>query len=193
MNQDPTAPTAAIRQTSAYADAVLAAHQCQRQSNDCGPFSAMMVIHALAGQSLDPLDLARQLDRPRPRAILGLLPLVRRWPRSATFPWGMVDLLHEHGLDACWRVLALEHELRAGLRRGQLQIPIVGAWRPKPWAHYMVLLAHDPERGWGFADPASERHELAWRADAKFSSQWRNFGRVVIQVQRARGGRVAPH
>jgi hypothetical protein len=183
MHHDLTPQVSAVTLTSAHADVVLACHQSQRRSNDCGPFSATMVINALTGYHLDPVDLAREMDKPRRRAILGLLSLVRRWPRSATFPWGMVDVLNGHGLDACWRVLALEHELRAGLRRGQLQIPIVGQWRPKPWAHYMVLLASDPERGWGFADPASDKGELAWRDAAKFASQWRNFGRVVIQVQ----------
>jgi hypothetical protein len=183
MNKNPTASIGTVCLTSTHADAVLATHQCQQKSNDCGPFSAMMVINALTGRTLDPITLARRMDKPRRRAVCGLLPLVRRWPGSATFPWGMVDILREHGLAASWRVLARPADLRAGLDRGELAIPIVGQWRPKPWAHYMVLLAHDPERGWGFADPASPNNALSWRSEAKFASQWRNYGRVVIAVR----------
>lgn len=168
--------------TSAHCDAVLAQHRCQERSNDCGPFCAAMVIHALTGRALDPVALARAMDRPRAGGFLGILPLVRRWPGSATFPWGMVDLFRQHGLAARWTFRGRAGDLRAGLGEGKLYIPVTGAYRPRPWAHYMVLLAHDPERGWGFADPASPEARLSWRSEAAFAERWGNYGRLVIEV-----------
>jgi len=182
MRQSPTTSPPPGFVTSTYCEAVLACHQFQRHSNDCGPFCAAMVIGALTGRRLDPVALAREMDRPRRRAILGVLPLVRRWPGSATFPWGMVDVLREHGLRARWRALAGADTLRAGLDAGHLFIPIIGAIRPKPWAHYLVLLAHDPARGWGFADPESREGVLSWRTDERFARRWRTYGRQVIEV-----------
>lgn len=168
--------------SSAHCDAVLARHRCQEKSSDCGPFCATMVINALTPDKLDPIALAREMDHPRWRAIAGIFPLVRRVPGSATFPWGMVDVLRQHGLNARWRALATVDQLRAGLDRGHVFIPIVGLLRPRPWAHYMVLLAHDPARGWGFADPESRSNHISWRTPEKFERQWGTYGRLIIEV-----------
>ncbi|MCE7937988.1 MAG: hypothetical protein DYG90_05200 [Chloroflexi bacterium CFX6] len=183
MDMPATARTAPAVTASAYCDAILARHRCQERSNDCGPFCAAMVINALTPYDVDPVDLGRAMARPRWGAMLGVLPLVRRVPGSATFPWGMVDVLRAHGLNARWRVLGTRAGLARGLAAGHVFIPIVGALRPRPWAHYMVLLAHDPVQGWGFADPESRHGRLSWRSDATFARQWGTYGRITVEVR----------
>lgn len=185
MDNPPAASTAlsAVSTASAYCDAILARHQCQERSNDCGPFCAAMVINALTPYRVDPVALGRAMARPRWGAVLGVLPVIRRVPGSATFPWGMVDVLRAHGLNARWRALGTREDIKRDLARGHVFIPIVGAYRPRPWAHYMVLLAHDPVHGWGFADPETRHGRLSWRPDAKFARQWGAYGRIVIEVR----------
>ncbi len=168
--------------TSAHAESVLACRRQQTHPNDCGPFAAAAIIQALTGRPVVAEELAAALDRPRRRGLWGILPLVRRLPRYATFPWGVADALRQHGLQAGWRFGMEAEDLIERLARGELLVPIVGAWRPKPWAHYMVLLAHNPGRGWGFADPASPHQALRWYADADFRDAWSAMGRMAVTI-----------
>jgi hypothetical protein len=168
--------------TSAHAEPVLACHRQQTHPNDCGPFAAAMIITGLTGRPVVAEELAKSLDRPRRAGPFGLLPFVRRVPRQATFPWGLVDLLREAGVPAVWRMGLSPEALIARLGEGQVIVTIVGSWRWKPWAHYMVLLAHNPGLGWGFADPASRHSSLRWMDDESFDKRWRAMGRMAVLV-----------
>lgn len=178
--------------TSAHLDAVLSRHRHQRGANDCGPFSAAMVIGALDDAVIDPVALAREMDRPRRGGPLGLVPMIRRVPDNATFPWGMADVLRAHGLDARSRIGMRAGELADLLDEGHLIIPIVGSWRWRPWAHYMVLLARNPARGWGFADPDRSSATLLWWDDALFARRWRAFANTAVVVRRSGAARESP-
>jgi hypothetical protein len=167
-----------IGTTSDHMSAILAAHQCQGRTNDCGPFAAAIVINALTGREVSGARLARRMDRPVWR---GVRPIVRRLPRHATFPWGMVDVLRDHGLDASWRFGAAAGGLLRSVDAGAIVLPVVGSWRPR-WAHYMVLLAYHRDRGWAFADPQHRNGALVWRTDAVFRRQWRAYGHTVVEV-----------
>lgn len=173
--------------TSCLVPALLGAHQPQGDSNDCGPFAVAMALGALLGpgRAATPDALARAMDRPRWGGLLGILPLVRRIPRSATFPWGLADAAREAGLVARWRPLAGTDHLLAALVRGEAPLVYVGGWRPRPWGHVAVLAAWDPERGWGFADSLSPRAEIVWRPDAVFRRQWRALGRQLVVLRPA--------
>ena len=166
--------------TSTHLDAVLSRHRHQRGANDCGPFSAAMVIGALGDSVVDHVDLAREMDRPRGSGPWGLIPLIRRVPDNATFPWGMADILRSHGLDAHSRMGMHADELAGLLDEGNLIIPIVGSWRWRPWAHYIVLLARNPAHGWGFADPDRRSATLLWWDDAQFRRRWRAFANTAV-------------
>lgn len=168
--------------TSAHAEPVLACHRQQTHPNDCGAFAAAMIITGLTGRPVVAEDLAKALDRPRRAGPFGLLPFVRRVPRQATFPWGVVDLLREQGLAARWRLGLAPEDLIAHLAAGGMVATIIGSWSWKPWAHYMVLLAHNPDRGWGFADPASRHASLRWMEDEEFEARWRAMGRMAVLV-----------
>ena len=177
--------------TSSHAEAVLACRRQQTHPNDCGPFAAAAVITGLTGQQIVAEELAQALDRPRGRGLWGLLPLVRRVPRFATFPWGVVDALRLHGLEARWQAGMSPEDLVEHLAEGDLLVPIIGRWLPKPWAHYMVLLAHNPAIGWGFADPASRYDSLRWYPAEDFLPKWRNMGRMAVIISTAERDRAA--
>ncbi len=171
---------------SPHAEAILAAHCYQGASNDCAPFAAAMVLNGVLGADVDPIGLARELDRPRPRGLAGLLPLFRRVPRSATFPWGVVDALREHGrhsdaaIEVGWRVLAGPDALLAGLARGELLLPYVGGFRPRPWGHVVVLIGWDAKLGWGVADPQRPTDEIFWIPDELFRKRRRAMAGLVV-------------
>jgi hypothetical protein len=164
---------------SPHAAAILAAHQFQGRSNDCGPFTAAMLVNGLRGQALNARQLARALDRPRWH---GLRPVVRRVPGWATFPWGVVDALRTYGLSARWRPLARMADLPAVLARGDVPVVILGSWAVPPWAHFLTVLAYHPRYGCGVVDPALPAGELVWRSRAVFERQWRAMGRILITV-----------
>jgi hypothetical protein len=161
-------------------------HQFQAQTNDCAPFTTAMVVNSLQGKNLTGAQLAQEMNRPRLR--VGLVPIVvRRIPNWATFPWGIADALQQHGVRARWRAFARETDLLRALEENRVAMPIIGeplrwhAGRPQPWAHVKPLIAFDPARGWGFADPAS-RQPLSWQDAAEFERLWRNMWRLLVET-----------
>ncbi len=177
---------------SPHARRVLAAHQYQGRTNDCGPFAAAMILNALTGSRLDGGTLAREMDLPRRS---GVLPILRRIPGHATFPWGLVDILRARGLYAWWKAMSRERDLRSCLVAGCLAVPIIGSWRHR-WAHYAVLVAWQPGLGYGFADPGRGGGAVVWIRSAEFARRWTSFGRTAVYVRLARpgepGGSVSP-
>jgi hypothetical protein len=162
--------------SSTHAAQLLAALQYQGQSNDCGPFTTATVLNALQGSHIDAKTLAQQMDRPVWR---GPLFLVRRVPNWATFPWGIVDVLRQHGLEAHWRIFTPQQRLLEGLSRGDILMPMIGAWQPL-WAHVMTLVAWDPVRGWGFANTQYSHHNIHWVPDQTFQRQWRALAHLLV-------------
>jgi hypothetical protein len=153
--------------------------QYQGVSNDCGPTTTAMVINSLKKTNLDGNKLAEEMNKPRRN---GLFPVIRRIPNWATFPWGMVDVFREYGLDASWRFRCTTQDLKDGLSQGKVLMPIVGSWKPL-WAHVMTLLACTPNNHWGFANTQHDHHELYWVRDEIFQHQWRAMGQLVVEVK----------
>jgi hypothetical protein len=158
---------------------ILAHHVPQGRSNDCGPYSAAMLINTLCSQKVDPSNLARELDHIR---WIGPLPFVRRIPNWATFPWGVADALRLRGIPAHWRPFGSPAALVRTLHSGSIPIVFIGSFKPM-WGHVMVLLARDPIRGWGFSDPAWPSPELHWLPDSTFLSQWRTYANSWVEVK----------
>jgi len=157
---------------------VLAVHQHQGLRNDCAPIATAMAANALAGLGVDGFELAEQLNHVRWR---GLWPVIRRIPNWATFPWGVVDALRDLGIRARWRLFKDKAWLLDRLDTDEVLITITGSLRPL-WAHMMVLLAYDDQRGYGFANPAFPEALLYWLPAAQFEQRWRAFGRMAIEV-----------
>jgi hypothetical protein len=164
------------RVISPHAAAVLHHHAFQGDTNDCGPCCAAMVMGAASQRVVAAAALARQMDRPVWR---GPWPMVRRVPRSATFPWGIVDALAASGIPACWRLGGSVEALRGALLRGHLPLLVIGNWRPF-WIHWVILLGWDPRRGWGVADPSIAEAKIEWRCQAQFERWWQAFGRIQV-------------
>ncbi len=163
---------------SPHARSLLDALQCQGEANNCGPFSVTTVINALKNLHLEGVVLAQEMNRPVWR---GILYVVRRIPDSATFPWGMVDMLRRYGLGARWRLLGNEQRLLQGLEEGRVLLPIIGSWKPLA-AHVMALVAWDQEQGWGFANTQYDHHDIHWVPDEEFRKKWKAMGKLVIEV-----------
>lgn len=164
---------------SRHTDIVLSALQWQGQTNNCGPFTTATVLKAVKGIDINGSQLADLMNKP---VLRGWRLVIRRVPNSATFPWGMVDVLRENGLNARWQLFAREEHLHQGLEQGRLLMPIIGTWKPL-WAHVMTLLTWDSERGWGFANTAHNQRSLYWMPETDFRRKWRAMGRLLIQVK----------
>ncbi len=164
---------------SSHANAILDALQWQGRRNDCGPYATATVVNALCKTDLDGSRLAIEMNHP---AWHGILPVIRRVPNWATFPWGMVDIMKRHGLNASWRILGNAEGLIQGLRQGDVLMPITGEWWPL-WAHVMTLLAWDEHQGWGFANTQSPDRRLFWLDDATFQKRWNALGRLVVEIR----------
>jgi hypothetical protein len=88
-------------------------------------------------------------------------------------------VLREHGLEAHWRIFTPQRRLFEGLARGDILMPMIGAWKPL-WAHVMTLIAWDPARGWGFANTQYSHHNIYWVPDQTFQREWRALGHLMV-------------
>ncbi len=156
-------------------------HAYQGQSNDCGPCSVAIAANALLGQAaVDPQALAREMDARG---------LPERIPGWVMFPWALVAAFRRMGLSARWRVGVREARLWRNLHAGAVTVVVVGqplrfkGRRWEGWSHYKVLHAWDPERGWGFIDPARRVGDSAWQAALEFRRQWTLMGRQIIELR----------
>lgn len=161
---------------SPFTQTLLAVHQYQDKSNNCGPYTAAMLINALQGLYLDGTQLAHHMEQPYIRS----LPSLRRIPGWATFPWGITGVLREYGLKSSWYFLANQGLLNRVLSHS-IAVPIFGSWKPL-WAHFAILVADHPELGWGFVDSAQTKGEIVWRSKADFKHLWRSFGNLLVEV-----------
>jgi hypothetical protein len=166
---------------SPHGDKLLTSLHFQGQSNDCGPFTTATVLNALRGLHIEPEILAREMDRPIWR---GPIFVVRRVPRWATFPWGMVDTFKSYGLAATWRPFASKSYLKSELLRGKVLMPVIGSIIPL-WAHVMSLVAWDDLQGWGFANTQFNHRNIYWLSDANFEKQWKAMVNLLVEVHNA--------
>lgn len=163
---------------SPFLQRVQAVHASQGRTNDCGPFSTAMVINAMTPLKVDPPALGREMEH---IAWWGPLPILRRIPGWATFPWGVVDVLRRHGLKARWLPFCGSQRLVSALNRGEIPILFIGGWRPL-WGHVLILQAYDPLLGWGFVDPARANADLHWLDPPLLIKEWRTFANSVVMV-----------
>ncbi|MEA3309329.1 MAG: C39 family peptidase [Chloroflexota bacterium] len=165
-------------------------HQHQGTTNNCGPTSLAIAANAIRGQTqLQGPIVAQELSTPkfRVRPIPHLV--IRRIPNWATFPWGIVDYLHQQGLTAHWAVGGTEERLQHNLATEQITIVLIGElwswrrWHYTGWAHFKVLYGFTTGRGYLFVDPArGDKHGLSWQTTAEFLQQWRNLFRIYVEV-----------
>ncbi len=163
---------------SPLADQILANLQYQGLSNSCGPYSLTTVINAIKNLQLDPETIARELNKPVKRFFI---PIIRRIPNSATFPWGMVDMFSQFGIKAHWKCFTPLNHLLVSFQNGNILMPIIGSLRPL-WAHFLILIAIHPVKGFGFANTQFQRPEIDWIAEEQFRRQWRIFANCVVEV-----------
>lgn len=166
---------------SPFTDQILENLQYQGSSNDCGPYTTATIINAFRGQNLNGDELAAMMNRPRRRFFL---PVIRRVPHWATFPWGMVDVFRDFDLQGRWWFRVPESYLKPAIRTGHVLMPIIGELRPKPWAHVQTLVGWHPERGWGFANTQYRRKEITWQPHSDFQEKWNRYGRLLVEIEK---------
>ncbi len=162
-------------------------HRHQGSSNDCGPYSVMIVTNGLRDASVVDGDaLARAMEGSVAQRGSLLPARIRGW---ATFPWGVAAALRRQGLAARWRLLRSKRDLWANLNRGWPTIVIIGSplsfrdGRYTGWSHYKVLYAWDPDEGFAFVDPAADTGvAFSYQDEASFDQQWGAMGRQIIEV-----------
>ena len=167
---------------SPYAPALLSALQCQGNTNNCGPFTTATVLNGLHKKSLNGAVLADEMNRVRWD---GVVPVVRRVPNSATFPWGMVDIFRRYNMDATWSLFTRVDDLIKLLEHGDILMPMIGQWRP-PTGHVMTLIAWDDEVGFGFANTQYESKEIYWLKSEEFIKKWKNMGNLLVRIRQVR-------
>jgi hypothetical protein len=163
-------------------------HVPQGDTNDCGPHVTAMAINFCQGSYIvDAATLAREMNRPRIGRRFPPL-VVRRVPDWATFPWGIADVLRQHGLQSSWRIGASEDQLLAALRDDHLVFPIYGeplrrkGWRWDGWSHVAVLIGWNPIAGEYWFVDSSRASAPTSRSRDEFRRLWRNMGHIMIQV-----------
>jgi hypothetical protein len=166
-----------------HVEQLLKYHQYQGQSNDCAPFSVAIVVNTLKDAVIVEGDqLAMEMNQPRLRWVGPLpVPLIRRVPNWATFPWGVADVLRQYGIRCRWQFGADPGRLRRALAEDRIALPVIGELRPL-WAHIKPLAAVHPQDGWGFSDPAYSGSELVWQSDSDFQRLWRNYGCLLVET-----------
>lgn len=179
---------ALVEIVSPFAEQILQHLLYQGNRNDCAPFTAATLIHAFTDQRIDPINLALQMNKPIWR---GVVPLIRRIPNWATFPWGIVDVLRQYGLPARWQLFLPVEELTAHLLSPILYLPIIVSWKPL-WAHVMTLVAYHPRHGFGFANTQSIEKAIEWMAEDRFLRLWKASFQCTVIVTPYEGNSVIP-
>jgi len=163
---------------SRYASAILEALQCQGQANDCAPFTIATILDALHIETRKGAEIATEMNRVAWR---GILPVIRRVPNWATFPWGMVNMFKQYGLKARWRFNATTSDLMSGLEQNRILMPIIASWKPL-WAHVMTLIVYDEAQGWGFANTQNDDHKIHWVSNETFLRQWKASRNLLVEI-----------
>jgi hypothetical protein len=141
------------------------------------------VINTLRQANMkDGAQLAQAMNRPRLRWWGPIpIPIIRRIPNWATFPWGVADVLQANGIACRWRFGAAPADLQRALAEGRVAMPIIGEWQPL-WAHIKPLAAYHPEHGLGFVDPAHPKPELLWHNETAFLKLWKNYWNLLVET-----------
>jgi hypothetical protein len=163
---------------SQYTSRLLEQHQFQGQSNDCGPYCASMILNSFTNYRMPANILASELNRIHWK---GIWPVFYRIPNWATFPWSVARLLKDSGLNARWKIFTNPDYLLANLQT-LVFIVLLGNYLPL-WAHYKILTAFDPYRGWGFVDPGDRKPGISWQNNTDFICHWNKFGGSIVEVK----------
>lgn len=166
---------------SPYAPKVLQNLQCQGPTNNCGPYTTATILNTFRNTQLDGGKLADEMNN---IAWRGILPVIRRLPNSATFPWGMVDVFLRHDLTASWSLFTSVEKLLAMLRAGSILMPVIGTWKPMS-AHVMTLIAWDKEDGFGFANTQYPTKDIYWLPAENFKTKWKSMGNLLVRIIQA--------
>jgi hypothetical protein len=156
------------------------AHMFQKSSNDCGPFCVAIALKAMKDINTNGFDVSEESNKIR---WVGIFPIIRRIPNWATFPWGLVDLLRQHGTRSRWKIFNTQENLINILNKERIAIVLIGEWKHK-WSHYKILVAIDEKLGLGFIDPGNSSSQISWQLKSDFIKQWRFLANSIIELEK---------
>jgi hypothetical protein len=174
-------------------------HQHQGETNDCGPTCLAMAANARLNEArfvgatvAQEMNHWRLRARPRPQLV------AHRIPHWATFPWGIVQYLRDHGIAARWALGGTLERLQRNVQDDWITLVLIGEplrWqrgRYAGWGHFKIVFGYTPGEGLLFVDPAQvhlpdppknwQQNGLSWQDEASFLRQWRQMGRLYIEV-----------
>jgi hypothetical protein len=163
---------------SPFLNDLISFHQYQGKTNNCGPYSASIIVSALKKQILLGKSLSKYFDD---YPVQLRFPFIFRIPGWATFPWGIAAALKQYGIKSKWNLLVSTKDLISALSQ-KIVIVLTGSWFPLS-GHYRILVAYDTDKGWGFVDPAVQENVISWQNDADFQTAWKAMGRSVITIK----------
>ena len=161
---------------SIFCNQLVKAHLFQGKTNHCGPYSAAIVLKAFD----KPVDIDLLAKSAIGWKRNKFIPIFRRIPNWATFPWGVADILQENGFPALWRMLTPKQRLIECLLQDIIVIVITGNYFPL-WAHYSILVSIS-EGMVGLVDPANQETAISWLTKQEFMKRWSKPGRIIIEV-----------
>jgi len=154
-------------------------HLFQEKSNNCGPFCVAVILKAMRNLETNGIDLSEAINKVR---WAGIVPIIRRIPDWATFPWGLVDLFRQYKVKSKWRVFCTKDNLEKIISKGEIAIVLIGSWKQK-WSHYKILVSLDHQLGYGFIDPGIEGSYVSWQNEVDFMKQWKFLFNTIIEVR----------
>lgn len=148
----------------------------QGNTNNCGPFCAAMIINTFSDYKTSGEFIAESMNHPTWKV---WRPSIKRIPDSATFPWGVVDLLSEYGINSSWSCFNSLDKLSMEVNNRPWIIVITAKIKPLS-AHYRIVTAIR-EDTIGFIDPAYSENIVTWQNKDDFVKGWNLIGRIMIK------------
>ena len=152
-------------------------HQFQGKTNNCGAFSAAIILSTITPKNIDGSQLADDLNKIRWN---GVLPVIRRIPNWATFPWGVLDVFKTSGIRTKISLFTKKEKLVQVINSGNIAITVNGGYKPL-WAHYKIPVLYSGDQ-FGFVDPAYSKKQISMQNSDGFYTEWSRYGRIMIEV-----------
>ena len=163
--------------TSKHTSTLTEKHQFQGYTNNCGPFCTAIAISYLTSNPVGGDQIAQEMN-----VIQWFkFPLsIKRIPNSATFPWGIVEMLKKHGVKSRWHIFSNLSRVAQDISDGNLIIVLTALYRPLS-AHYRLLTGVD-EKEISFIDPAYNQKSISCESKEAFLKKWRAAGNIFISI-----------
>jgi hypothetical protein len=163
---------------SPFKSELLANHQYQGKTNDCGPVCMAIILNTLKSTSIDGLSLGQKLNKTK---WMKGLPKVYRIKDWIVFPWGITASFREHEVKTKIHINKNIGWMFQQFSDGKILIPIVGRWKPL-WGHYFIPVAWEKNNKIGFCNPAKNSNKIDWMQESDFIKYWKWSFNMALSI-----------